>query len=483
MAESKQRAEAALAARKKEAEAERLRLLAEEQRQKHAAAAAKAADQERVRRREILFKEESAVHTQAKDWQKEVENGESTDYGNKRSQLLNRLLDLLATCIAQQEDIHSLDHTNQALQQSVDRLTKRIHQLEQRPVASSSVGPSDLADRVNVLEIDVGTLKTGAQWLQQQVCAATTGPSTSSRESITKFDGLPIFCDASKTDPIQWWHQFELKLGIHKVGDNNRHAYLYSRSGGVCQAWLDNMLSAHACTVFELHNFITWTNLTATWQKRFQVEPPEHQAMDKLSTFSQNSMPSGECISEFQRLASTLKLPMTFDNIKLYFIKRSCPTLQNVLTQVVENLNTSEELFNNVVQIILTNMEAKNIGRSSTAGQGAYQHQTKVVVVAATMLSDPSTSNEAASSDEGDRLTAVRNGGHPVKGRGSGKMTTNTTSSGPEQAAPAQEPWTHYGLTERGYHVRTKYRYCLWCNSSAHDTASCTTKGTSQSGK
>ncbi|GBG61693.1 hypothetical protein CBR_g23208 [Chara braunii] len=136
------------------------------------------------------------------------------------------------------------------------------------------------------------------------------------------------------------------------------------------------MLSAHACTVSKLHNFITWTNLTAPWQKRFQVESSEHQAMDKLMTFPQNSMPSGDWISEFQRVASTTKLPMTFDDIKLYFIKRSCPALRNALTQVAENLNTSEELFNKAAQIIVTSMEAKNIGRS---GQGAYQHRPKVV--------------------------------------------------------------------------------------------------------
>ncbi|GBG91368.1 hypothetical protein CBR_g52255 [Chara braunii] len=224
----------------------------------------------------------------------------------------------------------------------MDQMLKRIQQLEQQvATANTSTGPSDLADRVNVLEIDVGTLKTGAQQLQQQVSAAV-GPSATTRETIAKFDGLPIFCDASKTDPIQWWRQFELKLDIHHVIDANRHAYLYSRSRGACQAWLDNMLSAHACTVTELHKYITWADLTAAWNKRFQVEPPEHQAMDKLLTFSQNSMPSGDWISEFQRLASTPKLPMNFDGIKLYFIKRSCPALQNALTQVAENLNTSD---------------------------------------------------------------------------------------------------------------------------------------------
>ncbi|GBG76292.1 hypothetical protein CBR_g22040 [Chara braunii] len=430
IAESKQRADAAAAARKKrEAEADRLHLLSEEQRQKHEAAAAKAADEERVQRREVIFREEGALHAHAKDWQREAESGESVDYGSRVSHLLNRITDLLATCIAQQEDIHSLDHANKVLQQSVDQMLKRIQQLEQQvATANTSISPSDLVDHVNVLEIDMGTLKTGEQQLQQQICAAV-GPSATTCETIAKFDGLPIFCDASKTDPIQWWRQFELKLDIHHFIDANRHAYLYSRSGGAY--------------------------LTAAWKKRFQVEPPEHQAIDKLLTFSQNSMPSGDWISEFQRLASTPKLPMNFDGIKLYFIKRSCPVLQNALTQVAENLNTSEELFNKAAQIIVTNLAARKTGHSSTAGEGANQHRPKVVVVAAATPSDPSILNEAISSDEGDRLAAAQNGGRPAKGRGRGKPKTNTTtSSGPGQAAPAQGPWTSFGLTERGYRER-----------------------------
>ncbi|GBG80629.1 hypothetical protein CBR_g31089 [Chara braunii] len=455
IAEGKQRADVAAAARKKkEAEAEKQRLLAEEQRQKHAAAAAKAADEERVRRREIIFREESALHAQAKDWQKEAGNGDPVDVGSRVSQLLNRVTDLLATCIAQQEDIYSLDHTNKALQQSLDQTLKHVQQLEQWVAnANASAGPSDLADRVNVLEIDVGTLKAGAQ---QHVCAAASS-STAPRETIVKFDGLPIFCDASKTDPIQWWCQFELKLDLHHVANENRHAYFYSRSGGACQAWLDNMLSAHACTVTELHKYITWADLTAAWKKRFQVEPPEHKAMDKLLTFSQNSMPSGDWISEFQRLASTPKLPLNFDGIKLYFIKRSCPALQNALTHVADSLTTSEELFNKAAQIIVTNLAARNTSPSSNDGQGAHQHRPKVAVVAAATTSDPSTSSEAVSSDEGDRLAAAQNGGRPAEGRGRGKPKTNTNTSRPGQAAPAQGPWTAYGLTERGYRFMLVY--------------------------
>uniref|UniRef100_A0A388K243 Reverse transcriptase domain-containing protein n=1 Tax=Chara braunii TaxID=69332 RepID=A0A388K243_CHABU len=255
----------AAARKKREAVAERLRQIAEEQRQKHAAATSKAADEERVRRQEILFMEETTLHAQARDWQKEAENGDSVNYGTTIALLLNCVTDLLATCSAQQEDIHSLDHANQAL-------TKRIQQLEQRPVATSSVGPSDLVDRVNVLEIDMGTLKIETQRLDQQVGAATA-PSSAPRESIPKFEGLPIFGDASKTDPIPWWRQFELKLDIHQVVNKNRHAYLYSRSGVPLQ-------QCHVSNMTGLPGQLPNESL-ATYKRRFhaQIESEEQRLL------------------------------------------------------------------------------------------------------------------------------------------------------------------------------------------------------------
>ncbi|GBG72275.1 hypothetical protein CBR_g11203 [Chara braunii] len=213
---------------------------------------------------------------------------------------------------------------------------------------------------------------------------------------------------ADERHPIPWWRQFELKLDIHHVINPNRHAYLYSRSGGECQAWLHNMLSTHNVAVSKLHTKISWADLKAAWHKRFQVEPPELQAAEKLQRFYQNDLPSTDWITEYQRLASTPNLPSTFVAIKHFFIGRSCLALQNALTQVAETLTTSEQLFDKASQIIVTNIEAKNLGHSSAAGQGRGQHRPKVAVVAATTATDPS--NEAASSEEGDRLAAARDG-------------------------------------------------------------------------
>ncbi|GBG65604.1 hypothetical protein CBR_g51487 [Chara braunii] len=482
MAEIKQRADAATAAWKKEEdEAEKPRCLVEEHRQKQDEAAAKAADEERIQRCNKIFKEESALLALAAEWQTEAKGGEISNSGIKLSLLLSLFTDLLATCIAQQEDIHCLNHAVHDHKQTVTQLTSRIQLLEQQQcTATPDAGPSNLAVRVNVLEVAVGMLKDGAQQqqatnqqLEQQICAAAAGPTSSPHERIPKFDGLPIFCDATKTEPIPWWRQFELILDIHKTCDPSRHVYLYHWSGGACQAWLDNMLSTHKVKIFELHTKISWKDLKAAWHRRLQVEPPEFQAMNKLGKFYQNTLPSVDWIIEYQHLASTPDLPLAFKGIKHLFIKRSCPALQNALMQVAETLTTSEELFNKASQIIVTNMEARNAGRSSSAGQGRDQHRPKVAVVAATMPTNPS--NKAAPSNEGERLAAARDSGRPIKGRGRGKSKTNTASStGPGQAA--QEPWSHYGLSKGAYKVRMRYRYCLWCNGVLHGTVSCPDK-------
>ncbi|GBG75312.1 hypothetical protein CBR_g19944 [Chara braunii] len=425
VAEFKQRAAAATSARKKEdQEAEEQRRLAEQQRQEDAEAARKAADERRRLRRDKILEREGNIEVIAGEWAVDVEEEGAPPAHNKRTSSM----------------VDTLKHVR-----LIDELPAWVRWLEQQPTTATPAGPSNLTDHINVLEIDAETLKDGAlatnQRIDQQICATAASPTATTRESIPKFDGLPIFCDATKTDPIPWWRQFELKLDIHHVINPNRHAYLYSRSGAVCMAWLDNMLSMHNVAVSELHTKISWADLKAAWHKRFQVEPPELQAAEKLQRFYQNDLPSTDCITEYQRLASTPNLPSTFVAIKHFFIRRSCPALQNALTQVAETLTTSEQLFDKASQIIVTNTEAKNLGPSSAASQGKDQHRPKVVVVAATTATDPS--NEAASSDEGDRLAATRDGGRPARGRGRGNSKTNTNSS-PGAGPAAQEPWTHY---------------------------------------
>ncbi|GBG92484.1 hypothetical protein CBR_g55636 [Chara braunii] len=301
--ETKKRADNAAAIAKKKAEdAEQARLLALEQQHQHDEAAARAIDEERNQRREKIFSGEQTLLTMAAEWRTEAENGKLEDCGNKIALLLLHLTELLATCITQQEDIHSLDD-------SLAQVQACLQQLKQRPVAAPDASSSNTSDRLEALEMDVGSLKDGVQLqqtatqqLEQRIRTAANTSSSEPRETAPKFDGHEIFYDSMKTDPIPWFRKFELTLQLHNVKEHKHHAYLYSRSGGACQAWLNNLLSKYGVVAADLHTTISWDDLKATWHKRFQVEPPEIKAMDKLMVFEQGTLPSTDSIAEYQRL-------------------------------------------------------------------------------------------------------------------------------------------------------------------------------------
>ncbi|GBG64332.1 hypothetical protein CBR_g41533 [Chara braunii] len=219
------------------------------------------------------------------------------------------------------------------------------------------------------------------------------------RETTPKFDGQEIFFDSTKTDPVPWFRKFELTLQLHNVQEHKHHAYLYSRSGVACRAWLDNLLSKYGVVANDLHTKISWDDLKAAWDKRFQVEPPKIKAMDKLMVFEQGTLPSSDWIAEYQRLTSVPDIQIGFKAIRHYFISRSCPTLSNALTRVEDTLTTMAELFDKAVQIIITNKEVKNL-RSSATGPSRDQHRPRVAVVAA---ATPEERGEVSGTKEDDR--------------------------------------------------------------------------------
>ncbi|GBG90828.1 hypothetical protein CBR_g51333 [Chara braunii] len=167
----------------------------------------------------------------AAEWRTEVENNQLEDSANKIALLLSHLTDLLATCITHQAEILGLDR-------SLAHLQDRFQRLGQRPVAAADAGSSNTIERLNALELHVGSLQDGAQLqltatqhLQQRVYTTATTSSTEPRESTPKFDGQEIFCDSMKTDPIPWFRKFELTLQLSNVKEHKHHAYLSSSSG------------------------------------------------------------------------------------------------------------------------------------------------------------------------------------------------------------------------------------------------------------
>ncbi|GBG83317.1 hypothetical protein CBR_g37029 [Chara braunii] len=359
-----------------------------------------AAAEHRSRQRERLFTRETVISDETTHWVEMASADEASETDKGLSAVAQISHDIVATCALQQEEILHL-------QQTVDQMFVRLQALKKQPVAAAAAGLSNLATRVQVLEDDVNNIKrvhqdfrtsqqaTNLQLEMKVQAAATVMPAAASSQRPPKLDDLPVFYDQSKTDPIPWWRQFTLRLDMHHVLNNDRHACLYHQSGGACQAWLDNILTSHGVAVSELHTKLTWQELTDAWHKRFQVEPPDLQAMEKLNKLHQNSLLSEDWITEFQRLASIPYLPLAFRGVKHLFIMPLCPTLQNALTQIAETLDTSDKLFITASWIILTNVEARNADRSS-ATSSSNQPKPKVACIATTSP----TSTEAATPNE-----------------------------------------------------------------------------------
>ncbi|GBG60247.1 hypothetical protein CBR_g3491 [Chara braunii] len=189
VAEFKQRAAVATSARKKEDEdAEEQRRLAEQQRQKDSEAARKVTDECRRLRRDKILECEGDIEVIVGEWAVVAEEEGSPSAVRGLATTIEHVSDLVATCAAQQEDILCMDTLVQKQIRIIDELLDRVRRLEHQPTTATPAGPSNLMDRVNVLEIDVETLKDGAlatnQRIDQQICAAAASPTATTRESI-----------------------------------------------------------------------------------------------------------------------------------------------------------------------------------------------------------------------------------------------------------------------------------------------------------
>ncbi|GBG67272.1 hypothetical protein CBR_g88561 [Chara braunii] len=233
-----------------------------------------------------------------------------------------------------------------ALDNSVAHLQDRLQRVEQRPVAAVDAGSSNTVDRLTALEMRVGSLQDGAQLqqtatqqLQQRICTTATTSSPEPRETTPKFDGQEIFHDSIKTDPIPWFRKFELTLQLHNVKENKHLAYLYSRSGGACQAWLNNLLSKYGVVAADLHTMISWDDLKATWHKREEeLEVLRAQLDDLLAKgwICPSSSPYGAPVLFVRKKNKDLRLCIDYRKLNAQTVKnaRPLPRIDNLLERL-----------------------------------------------------------------------------------------------------------------------------------------------------
>ncbi|GBG66212.1 hypothetical protein CBR_g57091 [Chara braunii] len=170
VAKYKQRAVAVTSARKKEdEEAEEQGRLAEQQRQADTEAARKVADERRRLRRDKLLECEGDIEVFADKWAVAAEEEGAPSAVRGLATTSEHVSDLVATCAVQQEDILCVDTLVRKQIRVIDELLDRVRQVEQQLASVTPAGPFNLTNRVNVLEIDVKTLKDGALTTYQRI--------------------------------------------------------------------------------------------------------------------------------------------------------------------------------------------------------------------------------------------------------------------------------------------------------------------------
>ncbi|GBG92380.1 hypothetical protein CBR_g55288 [Chara braunii] len=249
VAEYKQWAAAATSARKKEdEEAEEQRRLAEQQRQADAEAAATAADEHRRLRRDNLLGCEGDIEVIAGEWAVAAAEEGAPSAVRGLATTIEHVSDLVATCAAQQEDILCMDTLVRKQIRVIDELLDRVRRLEQQLATATPAGPSKLADRINVLEIDVETLKDGALTTRPQCVALCVHLHT--YLAFYAPPSSPTDEEAAVGDILAYVAKVARKFRMQRYDDNNAPP-LYVRiqvGQASCSALLDSGAT---------HNFIS----------------------------------------------------------------------------------------------------------------------------------------------------------------------------------------------------------------------------------
>ncbi|GBG80839.1 hypothetical protein CBR_g31395 [Chara braunii] len=281
VAEFKQRAAAATSARKKkDEEAEEQHRLAE-QRQEDAEAARKAADERRRLRRDKILESKGDIEVIVGEWAVAADEEDGPPAVCGLATTIEHVSDLVATCAAQQEDILCVDTLVRKQARLIDELLDRVRRLEQQPTTATPAGPSNLTDGVNVLEIDVGTLKDGAlatnQRIDQQICAAAasclSGPQCAAlcahlHPYLAFYAPPPSPTDdeVAVGDILAYVSKVAREFRMQQYDDNNA-PLLYVRIQ-VGQASCNALLDSGATRNFIIHSFIQRVGLGAQVRRK-----------------------------------------------------------------------------------------------------------------------------------------------------------------------------------------------------------------------
>ncbi|GBG80710.1 hypothetical protein CBR_g31167 [Chara braunii] len=161
--------------------------------------------------------------------------------------------------------------------------------------------------------------------------------------------------------------------------------------------------------VTDLHENISWEELTRLWKKRFIVDDASALAINRLFSMTQGNTSTRDWLTEWQKIAATPDLELPFSHLRREFYNRSCAALSLALGDR-EQYTTFAEIINKAREIIKTNRAAAH---EKSAWQPTYVEKGKfgprpqhvAAVQPNNIVEDPAATQ---ASREGDQLTAVQ---------------------------------------------------------------------------
>ncbi|GBG63590.1 hypothetical protein CBR_g38656 [Chara braunii] len=172
------------------------------------------------------------------------------------------------------------------------------------------------------------TLKTEVQQLHQ--LPNNNGKTSAQHYKMPTFR-IEKFDDYTHQDPVPWWEGFTTKLRILFVPEHSYIGALFLNSKGGCQIWLSHLTSIHGVQVADLHEKISWEELTKLWKKRFIVDDAPALAINHLFAMTQGNTLTRDWVTEWQKIAATPDLDLPFSHLRREFYNRSCAALSLAL--------------------------------------------------------------------------------------------------------------------------------------------------------
>ncbi|GBG84992.1 hypothetical protein CBR_g39456 [Chara braunii] len=250
------------------------------------------------------------------------------------------------------------------------------------------------------------TLKTEVQQLHH--LPNKDGNTSAQHYKMSTFR-IETFDDYTHQDPVPWWEGLTTELRILFVPEHSYIGTLFLNSKGGCQIWLSHLATIHGVQVVDLHEKISWEELTRLWKKWFIVDDAPTLAINRLFSMTQGNTSTRDWLTEWQKIAATPNLELPFSHLRQEFYNRSCAALSLTLGDH-KQYTTFAEIIDKAREIIKTNRAAaheKSAWQPTYVEKGKFsprpQHVT--VVQPDNIVEDPTATQI---SRKGDQVAAVQ---------------------------------------------------------------------------